>query len=137
MSDNYYYDAPDRFTHDETVTFEVGMDAPQFDAELVGVSKHEAHFYGTDSVLLPYPIGARVGVMEPWGMVDNSSSKIHQELHYVYRCHYPAGSCVTFPWQPASTMPDDAIRHWYTVTAVDVVKRDGKWFERVTMRRDR
>ena len=116
---NYYYDAPPDFTPDETITFEVEMDAPQFDAELVGVSKHEAHFYGTDSVLLPYPLGTRVGVREAW----------QKKLYTRERGdHYVA--------QPASTMPDEAIRHWYIVTEVDVVY-DGQWVEKVTMRRVR
>ena len=123
-----YYDAPPDFTPDETVTFEVEIDTPQFDAELVGVSKHEAHFYGTDSVLLPYPLGARVGVREAWFnyFTDNSGKTYFRDT----APHIPYSS-----FDEPETMPDDAIRHWYIVTEVDVVY-DGQWVEKVTMRRD-
>ena len=129
---NYYYyydDAPDRFTPDETVTFEVEMEQPPEGYSHLGdfVSRGEAHFgYKKDDgnwdivfIDMTYPLGARVGVREAW----------QKKLYTRERGdHYVA--------QPASTMPDEAIRHWYIVTEVDVVY-DGQWVEKVTMRRER
>ncbi len=126
---NYYYDAPPDFMPDETVTFEVEMEQPPGGYSHLGdfVSRGEAHFgYKKDDgnwdivfIDMPYPRGARVGVREAW----------QKKLYTRERGdHYVA--------QPASTMPDDAIRHRYTVTAVDVVNQDGRWVERVTMRRE-
>jgi hypothetical protein len=130
---NYYYDAPpDRFMPDETVTFEVEIEQPEDMVEVDYVTFAGSHsgdgeeyavfrYHGDLSVTvkLPYPRGARVGVREVW----------QKKLYTRERGdHYVA--------QPASTMPDDAIRHWYTVTEVDVVNQDGQWVEKVTMRRD-
>lgn len=126
---NYYYDAPPDFTSDLKVTFKAKMEQPAEGYVHLGnfVPQGEAHFgrkqdggkWEILSIKLPYPLGARVGVREAW----------QKKLYTRERGdHYVA--------QPASTMPDAAIRNWYTVTKVDVVQRAGKWFEMVTMRRE-
>ena len=144
---NYYYDAPDRFTPDETVEIVVPMEQPAENITcpyyLFRVNKSTATFQnnywaGRDGnqirhkkirVRLPYPLGARVGVRDAWFnyFTDNSGKTYFRDT----APHIPYSS-----FDEPETMPDDAIRHWYTVTAVDVVNQDGRWVERVTMRRD-
>jgi hypothetical protein len=148
---NYYYDAPPDFTSDLKVTFKAKMEQPAEGYVHLGnfVSQGEAHFgrkqdggkWEILTIKLPYPLGARVGVREVWSLVGSS---ILKQTAIVYKrdvrtkggFRFWSITPEEFNWQPASTMPDDAIRHWYTVTEVDVVNQDGQWVEKVTMRRD-
>ncbi len=130
---NYYYDAPPDFTPDETLEIVVPMEQPPEGYVYSSYFASSAIFRKRGCKMLsrglPVRVGTRVGVREAWFnyFTDNSGKTYFRDT----APHIPYSS-----FDEPETMPDDAIRHWYTVTEVDVVY-DGQWVEKVTMRRVR
>jgi hypothetical protein len=113
---NHYYDAPSGFVAADKLTVIAKMEQPpegwalyEVDTTLVtftdGLDEHDSFV----DVLLPYPRGARVGVREPW---------VH-----------PGDPMMRPRPLAAFTMPDKAIRHWYTVTDIRVCRASEVTFE--------
>ena len=106
-------------------------------------------------VPLPYPRGARVGVREPWKgetckhcgrnfrMVWSIPDAMWTKLPRKYQNKCLCLECAIWlindlRWEDVTATGIAREEcHWYTVTAVDVVKRDGQWVEKVTMRSEK
>jgi hypothetical protein len=160
---NYYYDAPPDFMPDETVTFEAEMEQPEDGWVFKEIKNDWVTFVvlcpdgviGSTSYNLSYPLGARVGVREAWKgetckhcgrnfrMVWSIPDAMWTKLPRKYQNKCLCLECAIWlindlRWEDVTATGIAREEcHWYTVTAVDVVKRDGQWVEKVTMRSEK
>lgn len=76
------------------------------------------------SVKLPFPLNARVGLRETWNLMGDSRVTTIQPMRstYIYKANYkfPNFPADIDKWRPPSSMPTEAIRHWFKPTEVRV-----------------
>jgi hypothetical protein len=154
---NYYYDAPPDFTPGDEAQIVVPMEQPPEGYVYSSYFASSAIFRKRGCKMLsrglPVRVGTRVGIREPWEgetckhcgrdfrLVWSIPDLCWLKLPIIYHNRCLCLECAIYLISDLK-LGDVTITgiareniYWYTATAVNVVKQDGQWVEKVTIRR--